>query len=245
VVGARDLEGGEIGADIRRLSEEAGSRPMRLIEAEGTISPFCGFGADARMLADYGEVKGGLGRTPFRRLGAGLSGYAVAALTRTLPKIVFSGMTRCIATNHGGEAYRVGSRGSPSGRPIPNGEVLYDGPMRLCALSTIPYYGYGFRMFPYAEDRPNRMQLRISTISPPEFVYHLKEIWAGTYENPRVLSDYLVEGVKLEFDPPAPFQVGGDARGERSQVDVVLTETPIELVDFYAPPRAEDPSAAD
>jgi len=243
VVGARDLEGGELGADIRRLSEEAGSRPMRLIETEGVISPFCGFGADARMLADYGRVKSRFGSTPLKRIGAGLPGYALAAFTRTLPKIAFSHMTRCRAVNQGGEAYRIGPRGSPSGRPIPNGEVLYDGPMRLCALSTIPYYGYGFRMFPYSEDRPNRMQLRITTISPPEFVRHLREIWDGTYENPKVLFDYWVEGVALEFDPPAPFQIGGDARGDRARVTVKLSETPIELVDFYAPPRSESPSA--
>lgn len=243
VVGARGLEDGEIGADIRRLGREAGSRPVRLIEAEGVISPFCGFGADARMLADYGKVKGSFGQTPLKRLGAGIPGYALAALTRTLPKIAFSRMTRCRITNQGGDAVRVGARGSASGRPIPAGEVLYDGPMRLCALSTIPYYGYGFRMFPYAEERPNRMQLRVSTISPPEFVRHLKEIWKGSYENPKVLFDYWVESVSLEFEPAAPFQIGGDARGDRTSVTVALSATPIELVDFYAPPRSEAPGA--
>jgi hypothetical protein len=243
VVGAKGIEDGDIDADILRLGREAGSRPVRLIEAEGVISPFCGFGADARMLADYGRVKGQLGKTPLKRLGAGMSGYAIAAFTRTLPKIAFSRMTRCRVINQGGDALRIGARGSASGRPIPAGEVLYDGPMRLCALSTIPYYGYGFRMFPYAEDRPNRMQLRISTISPPEFVRHLKEIWKGSYENPKVLFDYWVESVSFEFDPAAPFQIGGDARGDRGTVTVALSSTPIELVDFYAPPRSEPPLA--
>src|SRR6187399_3377194 len=42
VVGARDLNGTEVQADIRRLCEEAGSRTMRLIEVEGIITPFCG-----------------------------------------------------------------------------------------------------------------------------------------------------------------------------------------------------------
>jgi diacylglycerol kinase family enzyme len=243
VVGAKGIEDGDIDADILRLGREAGSRQVRLIEAEGVISPFCGFGADARMLADYGRVKGQLGKTPLKRLGAGMSGYAIAAFTRTLPKIAFSRMTRCRVINQGGDALRIGARGSASGRPIPAGEVLYDGPMRLCALSTIPYYGYGFRMFPYAEDRPNRMQLRISTISPPEFVRHLKEIWKGSYENPKVLFDYWVESVSFEFEPAAPFQIGGDARGDRARVTVALSSTPIELVDFYAPPRSEPPLA--
>jgi diacylglycerol kinase family enzyme len=239
VVGARDLRGGEVDADIRRLCEEAGSRPVRLVEVEGIITPFCGFGADARVLADYGWVKQNLATTPLRRFSSGLPGYAIASATRTLPSLLFSAMTTCRAINAGGEAYRVGPHGSVIGRPVHAGELLYEGPMRLCALSTIPYYGYGFRLFPYAEDRPDRMQLRISTIKPSEFVYHLKEIWRGEYENPKCLFDFLVEKVVLEFEPKAPLQVGGDPRGERSRLEVGLSPTPIELVDFYAPPRSE------
>ena len=238
VVGARDVEGRELGADIRRLCEQAGSRAVRFVEAEGIISPFCGLGADAHVLADYSAVKSRLGRTVLKGISGGIPGYAIAAATRTLPSLLLGKMTHCRVTNLGGEAVRMGARGSASGRPIPTGEVLYDGPMRLCALSAIPYYGYGFRMFPYAEERPDRMQLRISTIAPPEFIRHLREIWRGEYDNPKVLFDYLVDKVSLEFDPPAPFQIGGDPRGDRARVVVELSPTPIELVDFYAPPRA-------
>jgi diacylglycerol kinase family enzyme len=239
VVGARDLKGGSADADIRRLCEEAGSRTVRLIEVEGIITPFCGFGADAHVLADYGWVKSHLGTTPLKKLSTGPSGYAIAAVTRTLPSLLFSGMTKCVVRNAGAEAYRVGPRGSVVGRPVRKGELLYEGPMRLCALSTIPYYGYGFRMFPFAEDRPDRMQLRVSTIKPLEFIAHLREIWRGDYENPSSIFDFLVERVSLEFEPAAPLQAGGDARGERARLEVGLSPTPIELVDFYAPPRAE------
>jgi len=239
VVGARDLKGGEVDADIRRLCQEAGSRQVRLIEVEGIITPFCGLGADAHVLADYGWVKQHLAGTALRRLSSGPPGYAIAAVTRTLPSLLFAGMTHCKVINAGAEAFRVGTHGSVVGRPVRAGEVLYDGPMRLCALSTIPYYGYGFRMFPFAEDRPDRMQLRISTIKPHEFIYHLKEIWRGEYENPDCLFDFLVENVTLEFEPKVPLQVAGDPRGERARLDVGLCPTPIELVDFYAPPRTE------
>ncbi len=239
VVGARDLKGGKADADIRRLCQEAGSRPVRLVEVEGIITPFCGLGADAHVLADYSWVKQHLGATPFKRFSSGLPGYAIASMTRTLPSLLFAGTTHCRVINAGGEAHRVGPHGSVVGRPVHAGEILYDGPMRLCALSTIPYYGYGFRMFPYAEDRRDRMQLRISTIKPAEFIYHLKEIWRGEYENPKCIFDFLVERVVLEFEPKAPLQVGGDPRGERSRIEVGISPTPIELVDFYAPPRAE------
>jgi diacylglycerol kinase family enzyme len=238
VVGARDLEGRELGADIRRLCEEAGSRSVRFVEAEGIISPFCGLGADALVLNDYSSVKARLGRTALKGVSGGIPGYAIAAMTRTLPSLLLSKMTHCRVINLGDEAMRMGARGSPAGRPYATGDVLYDGPMRLCALSAIPYYGYGFRMFPYAEERPDRMQLRISTIAPPEFIRHLREIWRGEYDNPKVLFDYLVDKVQIELDPPAPFQIGGDPRGERAKVVVELSPTQIDLVDFYAPPRS-------
>jgi diacylglycerol kinase family enzyme len=244
VVGAREVKDGELGADIRRLCEEAGSRRVRFVETEGIISPFCGFGADANVLADYGWVKERLGKTLLKRFATGIPGYAVAAATRTLPSLLLGKMTHCRVINTGSEAYRVGARGSTAGRPIHNGEVLYDGPMRLCALSAIPYYGYGFRMFPYAEDRPDRMQLRITTIAPAEFLRHMKEIWRGDYENPKVLFDFLVESVAFELDPPAPFQVGGDPRGERARADVRLSP-PLVLVVVYAPPRAAPESDPD
>jgi hypothetical protein len=212
---------------------------VRFVEAEGIISPFCGFGADASVLGDYGWVRQHLGRTPLKGLSTGGAGYAIAAVTRSIPSLLFKKMPHCRVLNDGGEAYRIGPRGSIVGHPLARGEVLYEGPMRLCALSTIPYYGYGFRLFPFAEDRPDRMQLRITTMTPPEFVTNFRAIWRGDYENSKTLFDFLVDSVTIEMKPAAPFQVGGDARGERESTRVMLSPTPIELVDFYAPPRGE------
>ncbi|HWA77808.1 MAG TPA: diacylglycerol kinase family protein [Polyangiaceae bacterium] len=239
VVGARDVKGRELGADIERLYQDAGSRSMRLIEVEGIISPFCGLGADASVLTDYNRVKDWLMRTPLKRIAPGPLSYGLAAITRSLPHQLFGKMPHCRIINRGGEALRIGAKGSAMGRPIATGEVVYEGPARLAALSTIPYYGYGFRMFPYAEERPDRMHLRVATISPFAFVTHFSEVWRGRYENPNSVFDYLVESVDIEVDPPTPFQVGGDLRGERSSLRVVLCPTPIELVDLYAPPSVE------
>src|ERR1700712_93180 len=78
VVGARDPKTGELAADITRLTQDAGSRNMRLIEVEGFIAPFCGFGSDADVLADYAKVKSSLQRTPLKRVAPGLLSYGVA-----------------------------------------------------------------------------------------------------------------------------------------------------------------------
>lgn len=236
VVGAGEVRGREVGADIERLSQHAGSRSMRLVEVEGTISPFCGVGADAMVLSDYGWVKDRLGRTPLRRIAPGPLSYGVAAVTRSLPQQLFGAMPHCRIVNQGGEALRLGAKASVIGRPVQQGEVLYEGPLRFAGLSTIPYYGYGFRMFPYAEERPDRMHLRVTTLSPFKFVRHFREIWRGSYEDSESLFDYLVEAVTIELDPPTPFQIGGDLGGKRSELKVLLSPVPIELVDLYAPP---------
>ncbi|HET9955691.1 MAG TPA: diacylglycerol kinase family protein [Polyangiaceae bacterium] len=237
VVGAGEVKGGELDADIEHLAQHAGSRTLRLIEVEGIISPFCGLGADARVLADYGAVKERLSRGRLgRRLAPGAVSYTVAAVTRSLPQQVLGRMPHCRIVNAGEPVLRMGAKGSVVGRPIERGEVVYEGPARLAAMSTIPYYGYGFRMFPYAEERPDRMHLRVATISPLQFVRHFAEIWRGSFEDPGSVFDYLVEAIDIELDPPTPFQIGGDSRGDRSKLHVALCKNPVELVDLYAPP---------
>ncbi len=239
VVGAQGAEKHDLQADIRRLIADAGSRTIRLVEVEGFIAPFCGAGADAVVLADYGRVKNALGKTPLSRIAPGPLGYAVAVITRSIPTFLSQKLTHCRIRNDGADAFRVGPKGNIVGAPIPTGQVVYEGPMRVCALSTIPYYGYGFRMFPFAEERPDRMHLRIATLGLVSFVRHFPQIWRGEYESPEELSDYLVDAVSIEFDPAVEFQIGGDSRGLRSHISALLSPTPIRLVDFYAPPNAQ------
>ncbi len=141
--------------------------------------------------------------------------------------------------NRGAEAYRLGDKGAVLGAPIAPGEVLYEGPARIGSMGTIPYFGFGFRALPYAEERPDRMHLRISKLSPFDFLANLPAIWTGTWHDPAILFDYLVEEVEIELDPATVFQVGGDPCGEKTTVHARLAREPIQLVDFYAPPRGK------
>ena len=238
VLGASGVAGAGRGvaADLQRLRADAGSRDLRLVEAEGVLSPFCGFGIDAVMLRDYNAVKKMLARGPLKRLAPGPLAYAIAATTRTIPSYVARRTPHCRVINEGSDAIRVGEKGAVLGAPIPKGAVIYEGPAKIAAVSTIPYYGFGFRMFPYADDRNDRMQLRISTITPIGFVRHFSKIWSGEFDDQETVFDYFVDEVTIETDPPTSFQIGGDVRGERSRVRVRLTD-PIRIVDFYAPPR--------
>lgn len=238
VVGASGARGDGLAADIARLLEDAGSREIRLVEVEGYVAPFCGLGADAEVLHDYAVVKQRLARGPLKRLAAGPVSYAVAAVSRSLPGYLLRKMPTFRVANAGGEAYRVGPRGSVVGRPISAGETLFEGSARMVAVGTIPYYGFGFRVFPYADERPDRMHLRIAALTPLPFVRNFPRIWRGEYENPRFLFDYLVESIDIEVDPPTAFQIGGDPHGFRQRVHAALMPEPIRLVDYYAPPSA-------
>ncbi len=238
VVGASQAKGRGLAADIQRLRDDAGSRPLRLIEVEGILTPFCGFGVDAIVLRDYGEVKAMLSKTPLKRWAAGPLSYTLASVTRSIPSYFLRRVPHCRVTNDGAEAYRIGAQGGILGPPIGTGEIIFEGPARIATASTIPYFGFGFRMFPYAEERPDRMQLRVSRIGPVAFVRNFSTIWGGTYDNPDVLFDYLVEKVTIEMDPPTAFQIGGDPHGDRARVQIALSAEPIRLVDFYAPPSA-------
>jgi len=238
VVGATSSGHGGLSADIERLQSDAGSRPIHLVEVEGRIAPFCGFGADAQLLADYDKTRGLLQKTPFRSVASGALSYGLAAVTRTIPTSIFLPMPHVRVSNAGDTAFRIGAKGSRVGGPYAEGDTLYEGPARIVALSTIPYWGFGFRAFPYANERVDRMQLRLSTISAGPFLRNFKSIWRGDFEASDMLFDYLVEAVKIEVDPPSPFQIGGDFFGIRDKIEAKLSAEPIRIVDFYAPPSA-------
>ncbi len=228
-----------LAADIRRLRDEAGSRKIGLVEVDGLLAPFCGFGADAEVLRDYGLVKERLARTPLKPFAAGPLSYLVSSMTRTAPNFLLRRMPHCRVTNLGPEALRLGENGRVIGRPIQAGEVVYEGPARIVAASTIQYYGFGLRMFPFAEDRSDRMSLRISTLGPGEFIANMRSIWKGEYHDSSNMLDYLVKEVRVEMDPSTPFQIGGDVVDERDQANLRLSDKPIRLVDFYAPPHGD------
>jgi hypothetical protein len=140
----------------------------------------------------------------------------------------------CRIINTGAPAQRLDGNGEPLGAPVEAGQILYQGPARLVGISTIPYYGFGFRAFPFADRQPERMQIRIANLGLVQFSTHLREIWSGTYKNPKAVFDYLVEEATIEMNPQTAFQIGGDLVGTRGSVSVRVSPKPIRLVDFYA-----------
>jgi diacylglycerol kinase family enzyme len=93
----------------------------------------------------------------------------------------------------------------------------------------------GARIFPYAEERDDRFNLRVANFNSAMAVMNIRKIWQGSYRSDR-LHDFLVERMLVQCDHPTPLEIGGDVVGDRSQIAVSLSRKPIHVVDYYAPP---------
>ncbi len=235
VLGAQDERGRGVVADIGRLRLEGGSRKIRLLEVEGLLTPFAGLGIDAIALDDYRETKERLSQNPLTRpFSTGGIAYLGAVLSRTVPNYLLRPHRTVRIVNTGAPVIRLGRDGAPV-HSIQSGEVVYEGPTRMVAMSTIPYWGFGARIFPFADDREDRFSLRVVDITSLQVAWNIRKIWRGTYRSDTV-HDFLCDAISIHYDEPHPMQIGGDPVGQRSDVEARLAPEPIEVVDYYAPP---------
>jgi diacylglycerol kinase family enzyme len=235
VLGAQNPKRRGVVADLGRLRKEGGSRKLRLLEVENTLTPFAGLGIDAIALTDYGNAKQALSKSPLTKpISSGAAAYLVAVIGKTMPQYLLRPHPKVRIFNEGEPAIRLGRDGEPV-QEIERGGVIYEGPMRMVAMSTIPYWGFGARIFPFADDREDRFSLRVVDINSFQVAAHIRKIWNGTYRSD-TLHDFLCERVVIHLDDPMPFQIGGDPVGARTTVRARLAPEPIEVVDYYAPP---------
>jgi diacylglycerol kinase family enzyme len=240
VLGAQNPRGRGVVADLARLRREGGSRQLRLIEVEGMLTPFAGLGADAIALSHYHATRDMFSRSTWlKHIATGPIVYTTSLLGRTVPQYLVKPTIRVRIINEGAPAIRLGQDGRPVGAPIESGETIYAGPARLLAFSTIPYWGLGARIFPYAEERDDRFNLRVVNFGSIAAVANVRKIWQGTYRSDR-LHDFLVERIEIQCEKPTPLQIGGDVVGIRERVWAQLSQRPIEVVDYYAPPPVPD-----
>jgi diacylglycerol kinase family enzyme len=239
VLGAQSGKKNGVVTDLARLRTEGGSRELRLLDVEGTLTPFAGLGIDAIALQHFREVKRVFERTPvLRRFATGGLAYVTAIVGRTMPGYLVRPHPRVRIVNEGADAQRLGVDGQPVAAPVRKGEVLYEGPSRMVAMSTIPYWGFGARIFPFANDQENRFSLRVVDITSADVALHIRKIWKGTYHDDRV-HDFLVDRISIHYEEPMPLQIGGDPVGAYRTVRAALSERPIRVVDYYSPPPVD------
>jgi len=102
----------------------------------------------------------------------------------------------------------------------------------MAAAATMPFYGYGFKMFPFASERPGMMNLRLGQVHAPNVLANLPKMWTGRWF-PEGIQDYYAQEVTLRYARPMPFQVGGDAAGYRDAVTFSMARETVELADFH------------
>ncbi len=235
VAGLAGASGRRVGVveDILRArsGEASATRQLHLLQVGGKRAPFGGLGYDAKVLNDYVDFKKSVRGGPLAFAGMGGLGYFCAIAGKTIPHYVFQrGLPQIEVVNLGGPCQQVGPDGRPVGRDIEHGEIVYKGPCKLAAAGTVPFYGFGFQIFPHALRAPGRFQLRLTAITVPRILGNLRKIWKGG--TPDGILDFHCDKVLVKFDREMPVQIGGDAEGYRREVVLEMAERPIELLDF-------------
>jgi diacylglycerol kinase family enzyme len=220
---------------VRALAGDVASvRRMDMVMVDGQRTPFAGLGVDGKLLNDYIWVKENLGKGLFKRVLTGSGGYFSAVAFKTVPHyLTHSTQVECEVINSASsEAYRLGPDGRPVGEPVAPGAKLFQGKLMLAGAATMPFYGYGFRMFPFASQRRGMMHVRLGQVSPTSVLAHLPKLWEGRWF-PEGIHDFHAREVTIRFAKPMPLQIGGDAAGYRDEVKLSVAPESVELLNFH------------
>lgn len=234
LVNASSLRGDGFLDDVvrARAGEVPGYRRLDLLQIEGKRTPFAGLGVDGKLLNDYIWVKENLGKGALKGMLTGPGGYLTSVALRTLPHYVTNStlVEAEVFNTSRVPVQRLNPDGTVMGEVAP-GELMYRGRIMMCAAATIPFYGFNFRMFPFAGRTPGHMHLRLAAVTAAETVVNLTKLWKGRWFNDRIF-DFQADDVTIKFARPMPFQIGGDAEGYRSELRIQVAEEPVQLVDF-------------
>lgn len=231
--GVADFFGaGDYRSDLRR-AEHVGRRSLHLLEVDdGVRAPFCGFGWDACILNNYDLLKRQAQRFAVTRaLFKSVAGYLIAGLGKSVPEFIIKRPSWNIrVTNGSAIGFQLDRQGNVIERFAP-GALVYEGPARLGCFGTTPFYGFKFRMMPFADRSPGMFHFRVIDVPPLAAVAQLHRAWHGKLDHPG-LFDFQLSGCDVEFDHAAPFQIGGDAKGMRERLTVKIHPREIPCLAF-------------
>jgi len=221
-------------ADLARLRHDSAHQDVRLIEAQGLLTPFAGAGFDALGLKHFHEVRSLVRHLPWvGKRATGALSYAISIPLLTIPELALRPRMEVRIVNHGA-AERLDRNGAPQGPPIRDGEVIFEGECIAALVSTIPCWGFGARVFPFAQSRPpDRFCLRVVATSPLHVAAHMLSAWRGTYRHDDLI-DVYAEDVELQFREPTAIEIGGDPGGMSKSMRARLHPQPVKLIDYSA-----------
>jgi diacylglycerol kinase family enzyme len=208
--------------------------PISLARCDGWLFPFGGAGIDAEILSDYEDLRQSVGQGAMKPLFRNVGGYFLAFFGATGPRRVRNTIERKFPwyriVNRGAEAWTIGPEGEKL-KPVGRDELLYAGPAAAVVAGTVPYYGYGFRLMPFADRHPDLLHLRVADIGVARALANLPAIWKGTYRG-EGFHDFYVSAASIESSEPVPFQMGGDSFGRRDRIEIDLVPAAVRLLRF-------------
>jgi len=217
--------GDDVIADLSRLSRGAGTRrTLPLLEVLGVRAPFVGMGVDAQLLEDHEAVGRVVDRLPGARFVGGAARYALSVALRSVPRFALGTRPNAVVTNLGRDAIEMTRDGATRAR---TGE-LWRGPCTLVAGATIPYFGFGLKMFAFAGTRSDAFHLRCGEPGLFEIMRSTPAAFRGEYFSDRV-HDFTCDRVSIELDRESAIEAGGELLGRRSHVELALG-TPITVL---------------
>lgn len=245
-LGAGPLIVGPFGArgfaeEMARAKDPAARIQKTMLKIGNRYAPFAGMGLDAFVLDDYGAIRSFLDKVPFLpKKGRGAFDYALAITTVSFWRYATNPLPHVVVRNGAGKAYRIDFNGlpisltKPSGEAISKlpGEILYRGPASIVSASTIPYYGWGVRVFPQADKTimSECFQLRISAMDVFETLFQLPALFLGKMAHEK-LWDFACQEITVEvlnipennkYAKGLPLQISGDPAGRHKKVKIEL-----------------------
>jgi hypothetical protein len=91
----------------------------------------------------------------------------------------------------------------------------------LVAGATIPFFGFGLKMFAFAGTREGRFHLRCGDAGLFEIMRSTPAAFRGEYFSEHV-RDFLVDRVGIELDQDAAIEAGGELLGRHRYVELAL-----------------------
>jgi diacylglycerol kinase family enzyme len=221
--------------DLARLVKGEGNwRKVPMLDVLGVRAPFVGMGVDAQLLEDQEAVSQLVDRVPgARRFVGGATRYALSVATRSIPRFATQKRPTAIVTNIGSPAQEM-SREGPTGKTLPTNSVLWNGAVTLVAGATIPFFGFGLKMFAFADTHANRFHLRCGDVGLFEILRNTPAAFRGEYFSDNV-RDFLCDRVAIELDADVAIEAGGELFGKRRRVELKIA-APVTLVALAKPP---------
>jgi hypothetical protein len=169
-----------------------------------------------------------------RRLLGGASRYALSVALRSVPRFAAGARPHAVVTNLGEPAIEM-RRSGPTGRAEPAGEMLWQGACTLVAGATIPYFGFGLKMFAFAGSQTGKFHLRCGDAGLFEIMRNTPAAFRGDYFSEHV-QDFMCDKVSIALDRETAIEAGGELLGRRNHVELSIA-APITLLALENSPR--------